>query len=119
MRRLNDEALFGSEALIRRNVLVVPGWSEVLPHELDNSTSIAGIELALLHMVAAMDAVVESSSTITIALVGGTGVPHGDLTVTEKDEEVDRVKWARTGPVTTLIARLAPDRYPHDVTPSG
>ena len=39
---MNDELLSGLRALTFDDVLVVPGWSEVLPHEVDTSTSIAG-----------------------------------------------------------------------------
>ena len=77
---MNDEVLSGSEALTFDDVLVVPGWSEVLPHEVDTSTSIAGIELAVPLMSAAMDTVTESPLAIAMARAGGIGVLHRNLT---------------------------------------
>ena len=101
---MNDEVLSGSEALTFDDVLVVPGWSEVLPHEVDTSTSIAGIELAVPLMSAAMDTVTESPLAIAIARAGGIGVLHRNLTVEEQAEEVDRVKRAQAGMITAPIS---------------
>ena len=78
---MNDEVLSGSEALTFDDVLVVPGWSEVLPTEVDTSTSLAGIELAVPLMSAAMDTVTESPLAIAIARAGGIGVLHRNLTI--------------------------------------
>ncbi len=101
---MNDEVLSGSEALTFDDVLVVPGWSEVLPTEVDTSTSIAGIELAVPLMSAAMDTVTESPLAIAIARAGGIGVLHRNLTIEEQAEEVDRVKRAQAGMITAPIS---------------
>ena len=102
---MNDEVLSGSEALTFDDVLVVPGWSEVLPHEVDTSTSIAGIELAVPLMSAAMDTVTESPLAIAIARAGGIGVLHRNLTVEEQAEEVDRVKRAQASECSSERSR--------------
>ncbi|MEK9999725.1 MAG: IMP dehydrogenase, partial [Acidimicrobiaceae bacterium] len=101
---MNDEVLSGSEALTFDDVLVVPGWSEVLPTEVDTSTSLAGIELAVPLMSAAMDTVTESPLAIAIARAGGIGVLHRNLTIEQQAEEVDRVKRAQAGMISAPIS---------------
>jgi len=101
---MNDEVLSGSEALTFDDVLVVPGWSEVLPTEVDTSTSLAGIDLAVPLLSAAMDTVTESPLAIAIARAGGIGVLHRNLSVDEQAEEVDRVKRAQAGMISAPIS---------------
>jgi IMP dehydrogenase len=102
--RMNDEVLAGGEALTFDDVLVVPGWSEVLPSEVDTSTSIAGITLKVPLMSAAMDTVTESPLAIALARAGGIGVLHRNLSVVEQADEVDRVKRAQTGMISSPIS---------------
>ena len=102
--RMNDEVLAGGEALTFDDVLVVPGWSEVLPSEVDTSTSIAGITLKVPLMSAAMDTVTESPLAIALARAGGIGVLHRNLSVEEQADEVDRVKRAQTGMISKPIS---------------
>ncbi|MGZ0220573.1 MAG: IMP dehydrogenase, partial [Acidimicrobiales bacterium] len=101
---MNDEVLAGGEALTFDDVLVVPGWSEVLPSEVDTSTSIAGITLKVPLMSAAMDTVTESPLAIALARAGGIGVLHRNLSVEEQADEVDRVKRAQTGMISKPIS---------------
>ena len=101
---MNDEVLSGGEALTFDDVLVVPGWSEVLPSEVDTSTSIAGITLKVPLMSAAMDTVTESPLAIALARAGGIGVLHRNLSVVEQADEVDRVKRAQTGMISKPIS---------------
>ena len=101
---MNDEVLSGGEALTFDDVLVVPGWSEVLPSEVDTSTSIAGITLKVPLMSAAMDTVTESPLAIALARAGGIGVLHRNLSVEEQADEVDRVKRAQTGMISKPIS---------------
>jgi IMP dehydrogenase len=101
---MNDEVLAGGEALTFDDVLVVPGWSEVLPSEVDTSTSLAGITLRVPLMSAAMDTVTESPLAIALARAGGIGVLHRNLSVEEQADEVDRVKRAQTGMISSPIS---------------
>ncbi len=101
---MNEEIFAGPEALTFDDVLVVPGWSEVLPAEVDISTSIAGIELAVPLLSAAMDTVTEAPLAIALARAGGIGVLHRNLSVTEQAEQVDRVKRAQSGMITAPIS---------------
>ncbi len=101
---MNEEVFAGSEALTFDDVLVVPGWSEVLPAEVDISTSIAGIELKVPLVSAAMDTVTESPLAVALARVGGLGILHRNLTVDKQAEQVDRVKRAQSGMISAPIS---------------
>ena len=57
-----NKALFSSgQALTFDDVLVVPGYSEVLPDDVDTSTRLGSIELKVPLLSAAMDTVTELS----------------------------------------------------------
>jgi len=101
---MNDEVLSGAEALTFDDVLIVPGWSEVLPHEVQTSTDLAGIRLAVPLLSAAMDTVTESPLAIAMARAGGIGILHRNLTIDDQAEEVDRVKRAQAGMITSPIS---------------
>lgn len=110
---MNDEVLGGPEALTFDDVLVVPGWSEILPHEVDTTASLAGIELRVPIMSAAMDTVTEAPLAIALARAGGIGVLHRNLSVSEQAEQVDIVKRSQAGMITDPIS-LSPDASLHD-----
>lgn len=105
---MNDEVFAGHEALTFDDLLVVPGWSEVLPADVDLTTMLAGIELRVPLMSAAMDTVTEAPLAIAIARAGGIGVLHRNLTVTEQAKEVERVKLAQAGMIGSPVS-LSPD----------
>ena len=80
------------EALTFDDVLLVPGYSEVLPKDVSLKTRLTRrIELNIPLLSAAMDTVTESQMAITLAQVGGMGVIHRNLTVEEQAREVRRV----------------------------
>lgn len=101
---MNDEIFAGADALTFDDLLVVPGWSEVLPSEVDTRTSLAGIELRVPLMSAAMDTVTEAPLAIAIARAGGIGVLHRNLSIEEQADEVDRVKRAQAGMISSPIS---------------
>ena len=70
-REINARIFDSFESLTFDDVLIVPGWSEVLPHEVDIATSICGIRLATPLMSAAMDTVTEAPLAIGLAREGG------------------------------------------------
>ncbi len=110
---MNDEIFAGAEALTFDDLLVVPGWSEVLPSEVDTTTSLAGIELRVPLMSAAMDTVTEAPLAIAIARAGGLGVLHRNFSIEEQADEVDRVKRAQAGMISSPIS-LPPTATLHD-----
>ena len=100
-----NEALFdGREALTFDDVLVVPGWSEVLPSEVDTTATLGGIELRVPLLSAAMDTVTEAPLAIALARDGGLGVVHRNLSIDEQALHVARVKRAQSGMITAPIS---------------
>jgi len=93
------------ETLSYDDVLLVPGWSEVLPRETDVSTRVAGgIRLNVPILSAAMDTVTEERLAVALALQGGAGVIHRNLAPELQAEQVAGVKrylnWIIDSPVT-------------------
>jgi len=100
-----NAALFGGfESLTFDDVLVVPGWSDVLPAEVSTATTIAGIELFLPMLSAAMDTVTEAPLAIALAREGGLGILHRNLSIIEQAEQVDRVKRSQGGMITAPVS---------------
>ena len=92
-------------ALSYDDVLLAPAYSEVLPGNTDVSTTLApGIRLNIPVLSAAMDTVTEDRMAIALALQGGAGVIHRNLTPEEQARQVGRVKrflnWIIESPVT-------------------
>ncbi len=68
------------EALTFDDVLLVPGYSEMHPNQVDLSTKLAGdIVLRIPLISAAMDTVTESRMAIGLAQLGGLGIIHRNL----------------------------------------
>lgn len=102
------ETATGFEALTFDDVLLQPGHSEVMPGEVDVSATVAGIELNIPILSAAMDTVTESKLAIAMAQAGGVGVIHRNLTPAEQAEEVRQVKKFESGMVVNPLT-IGPD----------
>ena len=103
---LNDrDTLFDRfEALTFDDVVVIPGFSEVLPDAVDITATFAcDIELASPVISAAMDKVTESRMAIAMARCGGIGVIHRNLPVADQADEVHRVKRSQSGMITDPV----------------
>ncbi len=86
------------ECLTFDDVLLVPAYSEVLPHEVDISSRLTRELMLPVPLVsAAMDSVTEARSAITMAREGGIGILHKNLSPEEQAREVERVKRAQSG----------------------
>jgi IMP dehydrogenase len=92
------------EALTFDDVLLQPGYSEILPREVDLSTSLTReIRLSIPLLSAAMDTVTESRLAIALAQEGGLGVVHKNMTVEEQARQVLLVKKFESGMVRNPI----------------
>lgn len=92
------------DALTFDDVLLVPGYSEVLPHQVSLKTRITrDIELNIPLISAAMDTVTEARLAIAIAQEGGLGIVHKNLTVEEQAAQVRKVKKYESGVVKDPI----------------
>ncbi len=97
------------EALTFDDVLLQPGYSEVLPREVDLSTAVTrDIRLSIPLLSAAMDTVTEARLAIALAQEGGMGVIHKNLTVEEQARQVLTVKKFESGMVRNPIT-VSPD----------
>ena len=92
------------EALTFDDVLLQPGYSEVLPREVDLSTRLtAEISLNIPILSAAMDTVTEARLAITLAQEGGIGVIHKNMNIEEQARQVHTVKKYESGIVRNPI----------------
>ncbi len=97
------------EALTFDDVLLQPGYSEVLPHEVDLSTRLtADITLNIPLLSAAMDTVTEARLAIALAQEGGLGVIHKNMSIEEQARQVLAVKKFESGIVRNPIT-VPPD----------
>ena len=98
------------EGITYDDVLLVPGFSKVLPRDVDISTWLTRkIRLSIPLVSSAMDTVTESAMAISLAREGGIGIIHKNLTIDEQAGEVDRVKRSESGMILSPIT-LTPDR---------
>jgi len=105
---------FGKYALTFDDVLLVPGYSEVLPRDVNVTTKITrNIHLNIPLASAAMDTVTEARLAIAIAREGGIGVIHKNMPVEKQATEVDRVKRSEHGVIVDPI-HLGPDNLISD-----
>ncbi|HJZ40197.1 MAG TPA: IMP dehydrogenase [Bacteroidales bacterium] len=96
MTHLSDKIL--SEALTFDDVLLVPGYSQVLPRDVDITTLLTrNIKLNTPIISAAMDTVTESVLAMAIAREGGIGVIHKNMSIEEQAKQVKIVKRAENG----------------------
>jgi len=80
------------------DVLLVPGYAEVLPQEVDIRTRVSRhVTLNIPITSAAMDTVTESALAIALAQEGGLGVIHKNLSIEEQVLEVEVVKRSENG----------------------
>ena len=93
------------EALTFDDVLLEPGYSEVLPGQVDVRTRLTReIELGIPLISAAMDTVTEAAMAIAMAQHGGIGILHKNLGVEEQASHVQQVKKFEAGMVVNPLS---------------
>ncbi len=101
---MNEQLFQSNEALTFDDVLVVPGYSEALPSEVDISAQLTReIRLNVPILSAAMDTVSEARLAIALAREGGIGVIHRNMAPEQQAEEVDKVKRSQAGMIVDPI----------------
>ncbi|MEI8238533.1 MAG: IMP dehydrogenase [Actinomycetota bacterium] len=101
---INDELFTRYEALTFDDVVVVPGYSEVLPDTADTSAMFAAdITLQVPIVSAAMDKVTEARMAIAMAREGGIGVIHRNMPIADQAAEVQKVKRSQSGMITDPV----------------
>ena len=102
------------EALTFDDVVVIPGFSETLPDEVDTTATFAAdIELAVPLVSAAMDKVTEGRMAIAMARCGGIGVIHRNMSIADQASEVQKVKRSQSGMITDPVT-LPPTALLHE-----
>ena len=114
------------DALTFDDVLLVPSKSEVMPKDADTSTNLTNkIKLNIPLLSSAMDTVTESRMAIAMAQLGGMGVIHRNLSISEQCEQVKKVKRFVSAivhkPITLLPTQTLKDakKLQNDYSVSG
>jgi IMP dehydrogenase len=97
------------EALTFDDVVLLPSYSEVLPGEVDVSTSLtSNIKLNIPLISAAMDTVTEAQTSISMAQEGGIGIIHKNFSIEDQASEVQKVKKYEGGMIINPLT-VRPD----------
>lgn len=97
------------KALTFDDVLLVPAHSTVLPKDVSLASQLTrNITLNIPVVSAAMDTVTESRLAIAVALEGGVGVLHKNMSIESQALEVSRVKRFENGVVKDPVT-ISPD----------
>ncbi len=103
------------EALTFDDVLLQPGYSEILPRDVDLSTYLTrSIKLNIPLLSAAMDTVTEARLAIALAQEGGIGIVHKNMPIEDQARQVLQVKKFESGIVRNPIT-VSPDMTVREV----
>ncbi len=92
------------DALTFDDVLLVPAHSTIMPKDVDLRTQLTrDIQLNIPLLSAAMDTVTESRFAIALALEGGIGIIHKNMTPEQQAREVRSVKKYESGVIRNPI----------------
>lgn len=99
---------FFGDGLTFDDVLLVPGYSQVLPRDVDiRSRLTPNITLKVPLLSAAMDTVTEAALAIALAREGGLGILHKNMTIEKQAEQVRKVKRSESGLIIDPITLTA------------
>ena len=101
---MKNNTKFQYEALTFDDVLLVPSYSEIIPADTDvRSFLTRNININVPIVSASMDTVTESKLAIAIALKGGMGIVHKNMSISNQADEVRRVKRSQSGMIKDPI----------------
>jgi IMP dehydrogenase len=110
MKKTPPESAFSFD-----DVLLLPGYSAVLPRDVDTRSFLTkNIALNIPLVSAAMDTVTESRTSISMAREGGIGFIHRNLSIESQSIEVDKVKKSESGMIVDPVT-IHPDQLVHEV----
>ncbi|MDL1988006.1 MAG: IMP dehydrogenase [Deltaproteobacteria bacterium] len=103
------------EAYSFDDVLLIPGYSDVLPKDVNISTRLTkNLTLNIPIVSAAMDTVTEARTSISMARGGGLGFIHRNMSIKSQVLEVDKVKKSESGMIIDPVT-VNPDQPVHEV----
>ena len=95
---------FENLGLTYDDVLLLPGYSELAPNDIDTTTRLTReLTIKAPLISAAMDTVTEARMAIAMARQGGIGVLHRNLSIADQAYQVDLVKRTQTGMISNPI----------------
>lgn len=99
-----NSSRFLFEALTFDDVLLIPGYSEVLPKDANIGSRLSkNILLNIPFVSAAMDTVTEFELAISMALDGGLGIIHKNMSKEAQTAQVRKVKRSQSGMILDPI----------------
>lgn len=112
----NIEDRFHGDGLTFDDVLLIPGYSAVLPRDVDISTQLTkDLRLNIPMLSAAMDTVTEANLAIALAREGGLGILHKNMSIDKQADQVRKVKRSESAmimdPVTLTADATIADAY--------
>jgi IMP dehydrogenase len=103
------------EAYSFDDVLLMPGYSDVLPKDVNTATQLTkNITLNIPIISAAMDTVTEARTSISLAREGGMGFIHRNMSIENQAIEVDKVKKSESGMIVDPVT-IRPDQKVYEV----
>lgn len=106
---MNEELFQQLDALTFDDLLVAPGYAQVLPDQTNAQTQLTpNLNLNIPLLSAAMDTVTEARMAIALAREGGLGILHRNLSPEAQADEVEKVKRSESGMIVDPIT-LPPD----------
>jgi len=99
---------FFGEGLTFDDVLLMPGYSQVLPRDVDIKSKLTkDITLNVPLLSAAMDTVTEAALATALAREGGLGILHKNMSIEKQAEQVRKVKRSESGLILDPVTLLA------------
>ncbi len=99
---------FFGEGLTFDDVLLMPGYSQVLPRDVSIKSNLTkSITLNVPLLSAAMDTVTEAALAIALAREGGLGILHKNMSIEKQAEQVRKVKRSESGLILDPVTLTA------------
>ncbi|MEI2738618.1 MAG: IMP dehydrogenase [Chitinophagaceae bacterium] len=99
---------FFGEGLTFDDVLLMPGYSQVLPRDVEIKSRLTkDITLNVPLLSAAMDTVTEAALATALAREGGLGILHKNMSIEKQAEQVRKVKRSESGLIIDPVTLLA------------
>ena len=104
----NKSQKFFGEGLTFDDVLLMPGYSQVLPRDVEIKAKLTkDITLNVPLLSAAMDTVTEAALATALAREGGLGILHKNMSIEKQAEQVRKVKRSESGLIIDPVTLLA------------